>query len=54
MTGWKWFTWKGVKYFLYEPLFIYQVQCEIAKGRKKEDVLDEMWEILAEIPHEKA
>lgn len=53
ISGMEWFTWKGVKYFLYADLFIYSVQCEIAKGRTKEEVLDEMWDIFAQIPHEK-
>lgn len=53
ISGFKWFTWKGVKYFLWEELFVYSVQCEIAKGRTKEEVLDEMWDTFAQIPEEK-
>ena len=53
MSGFKWYTWKGVKYFLWEELFIYSVQREIEKGRTKEEVLDEMWDTFAQIPEEK-
>lgn len=53
LSGMEWVTWKGVKYFVHYELMMLGVKREMEKGRTKEEVLDEMWEIFAEIPEEK-
>lgn len=50
VSGFRWVTWKGVKYFLHYDFFVYSVQCRIEKGETKEEILDEMWDIFKEIP----
>lgn len=49
-SGMEWVTWKGVKHFLHLEMFTYMVKQEIAKGRTKEEVLDEYWDIQKDIP----